>query len=121
MKIEVYILYTIIAVISIFFIIIIELKIKVDREKKEQKALAEIAVGMKKTKVDELLGKGQLEKKTKTYIQYRYLQTIKLDNISFSRGWSLKSGRTYYHNKKSYLLIKFLLETMEVIEIINKL
>lgn len=94
---------------------------RVERKEREIKALTEITVDMKKDQVDSVLGYGQLEKTTKTYIQYRYMETTKLGNVSYSINYNLKGGRYYFHNRKSYMSIKFSKDTMKVIEIVNKL
>lgn len=115
----------IIAIIVIIVVVIISFYINFtlneQRKEMENMSLSEIEIGMKKEQVDELLGCGKLEKTTQSYIQYRYLEKNKITDVAYSMNWNLKSGRTYFHNRKSYLSIKFSNDTMEVIEIINKL
>lgn len=109
-------LITIVIVIVCLYIFIKRMKI---RKQKEQNALTNITIGMKKEQVDNLLGLGILDKTTKTYISYKYMEEQKIGNTSYSMNWNFKGGRTYYHAKRSYLLIKYSKDTLEVIEIIN--
>ena len=76
---------------------------------------------MRKVDVDNILGEGILEKSTKKYIQYRYMEKQKLGNVTTSMSWNLRNGRSYHHYRKSYLSIKYSVDNQDVIEIINKL
>ena len=117
---EIY-LIVILGIIVLLPLVLICVGNSIERKELENRALQEIKVGMKKNQVDVLLGESVLEKTTKTYVQYRYLVTTKTNNVSYSMNWNLKGGRTYYQNRKSYISIKFSYDTLEVIEIINKL
>ena len=116
------ILIVIIVIVAIIIIsIYIYFTLSEQRHDIENIALNEIEIGMKKEQVDEVLGSGKLEKTTQNYIQYRYIENNKISDAAYSINWNLKGGRTYFRNRKSYLSIKFSKDTMEVIEIINKL
>lgn len=66
-------LITIVIVIVCLYIFVKRMRI---RKQKEQNALTNITIGMKKEQVDNLLGLGILDKTTKTYISYKYMEEL---------------------------------------------